>query len=91
MESIFSEIFDVQRKNYKISGMEELLRNPKTCALILYKHICMEKDDVDEHIWFIVEKVVMVVTAGKDYRLTEDEENLITSHLIGYSRSLIHI
>lgn len=82
MESIFSDFFDVERKVYKIRGMEELLRNPKTCALILKKYICTEEDIEEDSIWKVVEKVVK---ADEDCKLTEGEKNLITSCILGSS------
>ncbi len=80
MESIFSQFFDVERKPYKISGMKELLSNQKTCALILYKYMCREGNDVDESIWPIIQKVV---TMGTYCKLEDDEQDLIACRLLG--------
>lgn len=81
MESIFSELFDVKRKKFKIMGMEELLSNPKTGALVLNRYLCREDDDEEnEWIWPIVRKVV---EADSDFQLTEKEKDKIAVKLLG--------
>ena len=69
LESPLAEMFGVRRKKYKIEGLEELLENTITCALILYD--CIEKikadyeqeegDDersINEDIWWITKKLI---------------------------------
>lgn len=84
MESVLSEFFDVERREYRITGMDELLNNSQTCALLLKKCICMEDceedNEADRAIWNIIGKVV---GDDADYQLTKDEKNRITLRLLG--------